>query len=418
MTKSFSFSLQGLRRDKIVRDVVLFLVWPLFSLLYSAINYRKSAFPLILLFFIVFAGFTFVISSEGIDANFYKDTLVEWNQSDLKWAKFKEGLDEGDIGRGDYLQPTLTYIVSIFTSDYRVLFAFFGLILGLFYSANVKGLIEAGGGRIHMVAFPFLLLFLMVIPFWQINGFRFWTASHVFIFGMLGFSFTRSVSYLIILAASILVHFSFLFPVGLYVAFFLIRRFQKLLPFFFLLSFLLQEINIYGLLAILPGLPATLNARIGDYVHPEYVQQVIENRQELVWFIKYKGLVIDVAIALIIIIVLRFYRRQLRSSGVEPIFYFGMLLFGVTNVLMAFPSIGRFHSISRMLFAASFFVLCQQNYRSTIVKLISILSLAPICFFCIVELRIGLNYLGINTFFLNPLLAPFFDNSIALIDLF
>jgi hypothetical protein len=137
---------------------MLFILWPFLSVIYAIVNYRSKWAKNIIWFFCCFFGYTFVISNEGMDANRYRDFLVELHTSEISFGDYFHGVYNGDIGRGDYLEPTIRYIVSRFSDDYRILYAIFGFIMGYFYSRNIWFLLDEVSDRIKPYAIPFLVM--------------------------------------------------------------------------------------------------------------------------------------------------------------------------------------------------------------------------------------------------------------------
>ena len=45
--------------------------------------------------------------------------------------------EEGERDSIDFVEPLISTIVSSFTSNYKILFAIYGLIFGFFYSRNI-----------------------------------------------------------------------------------------------------------------------------------------------------------------------------------------------------------------------------------------------------------------------------------------
>lgn len=393
-----------------------FLVWPFFSLLFSFANYRSSFAKNILWLFIVFFGFTFVIGTEGSDANYYRDELVSYHEMDIDLLSFVNDVSEGKTGRGDYLQPVLTYVISRFTSDQRVLFMSFAFIMGFFYSRNIWFLIENSKSSIKPYALPFLLFFSLIIPFWLINGFRFWTAAHIFVYGAFRVLKDNNKKYLILTTSTILVHIGFIFPAILLPLFILIgNRIYLYIP-LFLISIFLLKVDIPTILNIIPQSESVANERLGQYASEVYVKKIEKLELKSAWFIKLKKDAIIYLSYFIIIVTSIFYRKQIRRHQLNSLFLFGVVLMTVTNILSIIPSMGRFFALAQLFIFSTIFMLVQaSNLTKSLQKALPILIL-PMLLYSLVELRIALDFFGIGTFIANPLVAPFFDYLTPLID--
>ena len=196
----------------------LFLLLPFLAVIMAIRSFRTSWAKNIIWAFVVFYGFTFSItapvSKDGASPDINRNTdqvinLYESNISFIDIAKLYR--DNTDI---DILQLTISIAVSFITDSPRVLTAVFGLVFGFFYSRNIWFVIERMQGKLKLTAILLLVAYALIDPIWNINGFRFFTAAQVYIYGLLPFIFDGKKKGILISALSILVHFAFLLPVG------------------------------------------------------------------------------------------------------------------------------------------------------------------------------------------------------------
>ena len=167
---------------------LLFLISPIISLILAFKKRNVKISKSIFILFCVFFGFTFVFSTDldnGSDSSRYAAWLIEMHNKEISWPNFINTLYNSNDGKLDILQPLLTYIVAIFTYDPRFLFAVFALVFGFFYAQNIWILFEKVKIKSNTLHLLFIIIFILLIPLWSINGFRFWTASQIFIFGAL-----------------------------------------------------------------------------------------------------------------------------------------------------------------------------------------------------------------------------------------
>src|SRR5699024_4937329 len=106
-----------------------------------------------------------------------------------------------------------------------------------------------------------LTCFILTIPLWNITSFRMWTAAHIFIYGLLPYLYEGQKKGLVIATLSILMHFSFIVPVGVLFAYLLLGNRLTIYFMFFITTFFATEVNI-----------ATFNNLIENYA-PEIVQE-------------------------------------------------------------------------------------------------------------------------------------------------
>ena len=174
-------------------SLILFLIWPFFSIIYAIRNYRAIWAKDLVWFFVIFFGFTLTIilaDTEGqADSTRYRDKFVAMAGQQVNFDNISVLFYDEDSQVLDVIETIVIFTVSRFTGNYHVLFAVFGLIFGYFYSRNIWYLIDRAGKRIATENIPIILTFAFVVGFWEINGFRFWTATHIFLFGALPYLF-------------------------------------------------------------------------------------------------------------------------------------------------------------------------------------------------------------------------------------
>ncbi len=407
----------SLQRTKIIQDCVLFIVWPFFSLLYSLINSKREGTKNVLWFFCAFFGYTFVISSPGIDGAYYAAALSYYNDLDIDTYDFLSMLYQGAIGRGDYYQPILTFIVSRVTDDYRVLFALFGFVFGFFYSRNIWFLIEKMGSKAQKYALPFLVLFIFLVPFWHINGVRFYTALHVLTFGVLYFFQTRKKRYLLHIGASILIHFSFIIPVLIFLL--LLAGGSRSWIYFFVLVLALfySSVDLSTTMRLVPVGIDIYEDRIAGYTNQEFIEGYRKGLEESKWFIRFRYDILTYFIAVSSGIAIAFKGRSLRAFKYSYLLFYGILIFSLSYVFRFFPSMSRFLTLSAIFTSAFYFLYFQSIQGRFWIRAISYLTWVPALLFLIIEIRIGMDFIGIGSFIGNPLIAPLFEYRISIAEL-
>ncbi|MBF6608097.1 MAG: hypothetical protein ITG00_05110, partial [Flavobacterium sp.] len=185
---------------------LLFLISPLLVVILAAKDFRKSWAKNIIWLFVIFYGATFVISNDKIDANRYRDQLYEFSIQELTPVNIFSMVYGPESQVLDILQPLLTLTVSLFTTNFHVLFAVFGLVFGYFYSRNIWYLLDRTEGKLEWSAVILMMTFAFVVGFWEINGFRFWTAAHIFFYGVFPYVADRNRKKLWFAVLAIFVH--------------------------------------------------------------------------------------------------------------------------------------------------------------------------------------------------------------------
>ncbi|MBK8622501.1 MAG: EpsG family protein [Saprospiraceae bacterium] len=212
---------------------ISFFIWPFFSLIYALGNIKSNFTKNIVWFFCAFFGYTFIISNPEMDANRYQEKLILLYG--LRDVPFYDLLIEPYHNKGiysgtDIYSHLITLIISRFTNDFRILFAIVGFIYGYFFSRNIFYIFDfIRNHKLQLLAVSSLLLLAFILPFWNINGYRFYTAAHVFLFGILRIVVEKRYRYIWLCLIVPLIHFSFLFPVAVLLFYLIFRnRFSSL----------------------------------------------------------------------------------------------------------------------------------------------------------------------------------------------
>ncbi|MBT1700526.1 hypothetical protein KK083_26800 [Fulvivirgaceae bacterium PWU4] len=399
---------------------VLFLIMPFGALIAAVRNYKFSGARNLVWLFIVFYGFTFVISNNDIDANRYQLNLSRFSKEHgLGLSDFTQLLYSEQTSYIDVVQPLLTFIVSRFTDNGRVLFAFFGLIFGFFYSRNLWFLLSFVEHKLKKEAILFIILFALIVAIWQINGFRFWTAAHIFVYGLFQISAGHRIRGFLICLSSLLVHFSFVLPAVILLIYFLVGNRLLLLLLLYFSSFFISQVSPDALRTYASFLPTVLEQRSSTYVSKEYLEKVNVAPQQTNWYIRWRVVALMYVINVMLAIIFFKYRGTIaKDHTTASILSFGLMLFTLTNLMISVPSLGvRFQLVSLMIIVAALFLFVQTHQGNLFPQWIRIPFILAALLFIVVEIRVGFNTLGMMTVVGNPLTAPFVDNDVPLIDL-
>lgn len=395
---------------------LLFLVWPFLSIFFALREYRQNWAKNVLWLFVAFFGYTFVISNDSMDANRYRDQFIEKTET-VHGTVFEKNMYAEDAQAVDLLKPFLDSVVSTFTDNYRILFMFYGLIFGYFFSRSLWLLLDQSYYKLTGISILFLILFFVVNPIWNINGFRFWTAAQIFIYGILLYFLEGKKRGLFFVFLTFFVHFSFLLPIGILLAYLLLGNRLSLYFYFFIGSLFVTELNLETVRNNLSFLPTVYEARVEGYTSEEYKEKITEQVQKVNWYARFKGKAL--AYPMYIFIIFLFWKGRVlirQYRGLYSLFSFVLLMYGVANIISYIPSAGRFIALAAGLNIAFIYLFLQSFYDAKFNNIIK-LMMPALLLFIIVTLRIGFNVIGITSVFANPLIALLVENDIPLIDL-
>ena len=395
-----------------------FLVWPFGVMIDAIIHWERPYSKNVFWLFCIFFGLTFIIAKEGgADSDRYAQLFTQYAHSGMSmrelWSSFyASGSDYIDIA-----SPLITYFASRLTDNPVFLFTVFGLIFGYFYSRNIWYVIGRLDVKPTGIAILFILTFAMINPIWNINGFRFNTAAQIFLFGSLPYLFEGNIKRLIWAAASLFVHFSFLSPVAILFLFVIFKNRPNIYMAFFILTSFLKEIDLDAVKSALSFLPGVFQSRVEGYTNIEYAQGLNDLRQSVSWFIPLSEKCLTwVTYALTLFIY--FFNRPLLSNrqDLNTLFSFSLLLYGFANIFSLVPSGGRFIVLANAFIFVFFTIYISSTLPNKALSILYSLSMPLLLLYCLVSLRLGMDFFGLTTVIGNPIYAILHSETVPIIE--
>ena len=403
-------------------SLILFLIWPFFSIIYAIRNYRAIWAKDLVWFFVIFFGFTLTIiladSDEQSDGSRYRDKFVAMAGQQVNFDNISVLFYDVDSQVLDVIETIVIFTVSRFTDNYHVLFAVFGLILGYFYSRNIWYLIDRAGKGITTENIPIILTFAFVVGFWEINGFRFWTATHIFLFGALPYLFEGKKSHLGFAIVAVFMHFSFILPL-LVLGFHIITGKRTSLYFvLFILTFFVKELNLTQLGEFLTAnLPEIFLPRVKGYVNEGYASEMYEIYAKANWYVVFYQLALKWSIASLMAGIFFYGKAFLKANkNFDSLFSFALLLYSVANIFSLVPSGGRFLALSNLFALAFIFFYIQYAPKTKTIKRLTSLAVPALLLYATVALRIGIQDMGILCIVGNPILRIFINAEVTVLE--
>lgn len=402
-------------------SLILFLIWPFFSIIYAIRNYRAIWAKDLVWFFVIFFGFTLTIiladSDEQSDGSRYRDKFVAMAGQQVSFDNISVLFYDVDSQVLDVLETIVIYTVSRFTDNYHVLFAVFGLIFGYFYSRNIWYLIDRAGKGFATENIPIILTFAFVVGFWEINGFRFWTATHIFLFGALPYLFEGKKNYLGFAVLAVFMHFSYILP--LLVLGFHTTSGKRTSVYFvlFILTFFVKELNLTQLGEFLTAnLPEIFLPRVKSYVNEGYASDLSDVYAKANWYVVFYQLALKWSITLLMAGIFFYGKAFLKANkNFDRLFSFTLLLYSVANIFSLVPSGGRFLSLSNLFALAFIFFYIQYAPNTKTIKRLMVFAIPALLLYATVALRIGIQDMGILCIVGNPILRIFINAEVTVL---
>jgi len=373
-------------------------------------NYRASWAKNILWAFIIFFGFTFAISKESgsADINRYIQEYAALFGRPMTMDDAIAYYDQR--GELDMARTVIAVTLSRFSNSPVLITTVYALIFGFFYSRNVVYLLQQLQGPLSKWSWLLFIAFALVVPFWLINGFRFWTATHIFIYGVLPYLYEGKHKKLIFVPLAVLFHFSYLIPLISVATFFLVPKRLGFLILVFLGTVVYNEINVQWLANYVEQ---TEEEKIIERANPYIAQERVEafrkgelSSGQVNWYVTWykKGINYMILASFLLIYGLQRTKRLL-TKPLHTTFAFALWFYSFANILSTIPSGGRFLSVAQLLALFLILILYQNHYRKLFTRYVFPVSLPVLLLFIVVAIREGFYYMSVATVFGNPVTA-------------
>jgi len=243
-----------------------------------------------------------------------------------------------------------------------------------------------------------------------------WTAAHIFLYGTLPYLMKGNIRKLLWSGVSIFFHFSFIFPVAILLLFVFLRNRINIYIVLFVITSFIKEIDLELVQSALSFLPAIFRHRVSIYTNLEYAEAISSEVQSVNWYISFSSIAIKWVIYIMSLFIYLVGRKFLKDrKDLMTMFCFSLLLYSLSNVFSLVPSGGRFLVISSALMFAFYIIFINAFPEIRGFNFIQVLSIPLLLLFCIVAIRMGMDYFGLTTIIGNPIFAIFDPDPVPII---
>ncbi len=385
-----------------------FLAWPFVSAAAGLRNYRKPWAKNLFWAFCAFYGMTFAIGAESKSSDIVR-YVAEFQALYGVPMTFSKAIDYfAYSGEVDILRTFIAITLSRFTDSQPVLTLIYGTIFGFFLSRNLWYILEQLEGKLLPLTMVLLTCFFLVNPIWNINGFRMWTATHVFLYGLLPYLCEGKKKRLWFAFGSIAVHFAFIVPSLLLIGYMFLGNRLTLYFVFFISTFFISELNLALFNKYVEGyMPEIVQERTSSYRTESAVQKRGAKPQR-VWYARWYQKALNWVMMGFLIILFVKSRKFFESHKYWlNLFSFTLLMFGTANVMSLVPSGSRYLSIASLCTLALIIFFVQNISQTKMLKRFTLFAYPALLLFIIVSLRIAFYSLSATAILGNPLIALF-----------
>lgn len=389
---------------------ILFLVWPMLAVVSAFKNNRSNWAKNIVWAFVAFYGFSFAIGAEnsGSDIVRYVAEMKDLHSMEMTIADAESYfLQSGEL---DVLRTLIALVTSRITDLQAVLTLIYGIIFGFFYSRNMWYVMERLRGKKKPITILLLSCFFLIVPIWYLNGFRFWTATHIFLYGLLPFLFEGKKKGIFFSLSAILVHYTFIIPVGILFGYLLVGNRLTVYFAFFLLTFFVSEINLQTFNSIIENYtPEVVQERTSSYRSEEKVKEARDGPdKKLNWYVLlYVRALKWSVMGFLVVLFFRgrpFFRAHKRYLS---LFCFTLLFYGVANLFSSLPSGARFVTVANLVALALIIFYLQDCEKDIVMERFIWFATPALLLFVVVTIRTGLYSVSATALLGNPILALF-----------
>ena len=400
--------------------LLLFLIWPFGSLIESLRHFRSREAKIIFWLFCIFFGFTFVFPESTVgaaDSSRYAVKLLYMHQHALEFGTLIKQIYNSSGTYTDIYDPLMTWFVALFTANPHILYALFAAIFGYFYAQNLWMIFDKINTKVGFVLFLFILLFALINPIWNINGVRMYTAAQIFLYGTLRFFLNNDKKGVFWAAGSILVHFSFLFPVLLLFVYLWLPKHVTLYFILFILTSFIHELDIQAIRHYIIFLPESFQHKMFGYTNEAVILARKEAATPYSWHVQWAH-IFSRWITYILVIAAYVWRKHWINDNLytKKLFMYALYMGGFAQIAALLPSGGRFFTISNSLFYIVFILILSRKTENKMFFRLAYLTAPFLLFIIIFQIRVGFDYAGFMSILGNPFTLLFGNEQTPLID--
>lgn len=403
----FSFSFSNSRNY-----FYLFLLWPFLAFITALTNFSQKESRIVVYLFLIYFGLTFVMGDlTGIGADSQRYAMQLKNNAELPFSEFFNiigGIYNNDTSM-DILEPFISFTISRFTDDYRILFAVYAAIFGFFYLKSINLLYEryrenpGWNDAIH------LAFFTIIIPITYINGFRMYTAAWIFFYGAYHVILYHDARYLLIALASSFMHWSFLSANAILIIYFFAGNRNFIYLPVAIASFVLPGLLAPVFKSLSMALGGGVQSRFENYSNEEYLIARQADFEQSTWFLKIGNDLVFYYLLLAMIIIQLNSGSLMKEKAERNLFSFLLLFLSFVNFGGVIPSFGGRFKMLFFLFATLYIFLYCVKLPGSKINLLTLIGLIPMVLYAAIAFRMGSDSISAWIFTPGlglPLLAP------------
>lgn len=418
-------------KNNSITAFVLTLIFPFGGLIYTLSHWRESWAKNTFWLACIYLGAVYIfcpfgtILGEGKDAGRTVISLMNMYGSSITVRDFLSQY-QNDQKTMDLYEGLMLLLVSRYTDNGHVLFAVFAFVFGFFYSRNIWYILEKLPNKKLGNLFILVTLYFLVCPITNINGYRMWTALHVFVYAMMPYLLERDRSKVWLVLLTPFIHFSYLYVTVFGVAFFLLPYrfktnssvFLTLALVFFIVTLFINTLNLHAVNGLLEEYsPESYEDRIDGYVSQRTADRRADAKASVNWYVTGSANILHWTYNLLILMLLPCLKRCFKGDkSLIHLYVFTLLMSGFANIMALIPSGGRFQLLSQMFKVPLILLVAMKIPPSDKFRKIINVALVILLLPFVVEIRKLLEGFSVTALFGNFITVFFWENNVPLIN--
>jgi hypothetical protein len=395
---------QEYRGDKAIK-VILFIISPFFSFLYSLRRMNTRSSYIVFFLFAAFFGMAFTVDNywaEGVMDGVSYRMGFEYDHEYMSFSDYIDGLEvffTFDVGKKDYYYDTVSFFISRVTGNYHVMFMVLAMIFACFMLKSLRFLTSEEKFN-YSIASLILAYLFTTNQIFNINGVRMWTAAWVGVYALFQIFRNNNKRYFLLLLITPLFHGSFWILIAVTFLAYFFMRFNKVWTVLFVISFFVGSIAVELLQNLSDHLPAFLQRLVDSYTDSEYIDKVADQG---ITFLGVKQPTVKFPRFYVNAMIFLFIKESSiikENLKTKHLYMFLLVFMTFVNFTLAVPSLGsRYFNLAYPLVAYIWLV----NFKD--IKYQKFLYSMVIVFAYIIYLQINqyLRVLDFSFFFMNPI---------------
>ncbi|MBR5147123.1 MAG: EpsG family protein [Bacteroidales bacterium] len=335
---------------------IISLFLPVTNFITILFNPKRRDFKIAFIMFFIFIalGIYVIYENGGNDLTRY---VEEFNKAhSIDSMSFKDYVNSyiAEENQIDQFTNITRWFISRITGNYKVYLCFNVFILALFFSMNVKYIIERS--NINNIT-KLLIAVLIFTPNIIFITHRWWIALQVFVYGLLPIIFEKKyIRFIWCIIAFSFIHFSFLYPCILIIISIILPK-RNLLPYLivFLIFSFLNNLDFGFMDTIINYIaPEDISERSSNYLYGIEIEQNLLAKSRLL-FTKI------INIVLVCVLYLK-TRNEINDNKTIKNVYIIALIFGTFSAITSTTQWGwRYADLSNMLFMILYIYILSDN---------------------------------------------------------